>query len=70
MSMKGNILVTGGLGFIGSHTVVCLHEAGYKPVIVDNLNNSRIEVLSALTELIGYEPLFAVGESVEKPLMY
>jgi UDP-glucose 4-epimerase len=100
MSTKGNILVTGGLGFIGSHTVVCLHEAGYKPVIVDNLNNSRIEVLSALTELIGYEPVFyeedvlnqgaiekiivenqvnavihfaaykAVGESVEKPLMY
>ncbi|MFM1792210.1 MAG: hypothetical protein RLZZ252_564 [Bacteroidota bacterium] len=100
MSKRGNILVTGGLGFIGSHTVVCLHEAGYKPVIVDNLNNSRIEVLSALTELIGYEPVFyeedvlnqgaiekiivenqvnavihfaaykAVGESVEKPLMY
>jgi len=100
MSTRGNILVTGGLGFIGSHTVVCLHEAGYKPVIVDNLNNSRIEVLSALTELIGYEPVFyeedvlnqgaiqkiieenevravihfaaykAVGESVEKPLMY
>ncbi len=97
---KGNILVTGGLGFIGSHTVVCLHEAGYTPVVVDNLNNSRIEVLDALTELIGYTPKFyqedvlnsavmqsimeknqvsavihfaankAVGESVEKPLMY
>jgi len=56
------ILVTGGLGFIGSHTVVCLHEAGYKPVIVDNLHNSRIDVLSAIAQLIGYTPEFIQGD--------
>ncbi len=49
-----NILVTGGLGFIGSHTIVCLHEAGYVGVIIDNLHNSRIEVLDAVSLLIGY----------------
>ncbi|MFZ9430425.1 MAG: UDP-glucose 4-epimerase GalE [Bacteroidetes bacterium] len=100
MITKRNILVTGGLGFIGSHTVLCLNEAGYTPIIVDNLHNSRIEVLDALEELLGYRPTYiqgdvndgslmmkvfneytpsavihfaahkAVGESVEKPLMY
>ena len=95
-----DILVTGGLGFIGSHTVVSLHEAGYNPVILDNLSNSRIEVLDGLARIIGRTPDFiqgdvndpgiyagifsrwriaavihfaafkAVGESVEKPLMY
>lgn len=94
------ILVTGGLGFIGSHTVLCLKDAGYEPIIIDNLHNSRIEVLDALKDLLGYRPTFiegnvndksvlnrifdqyhpeavihfaahkAVGESVEKPLMY
>ena len=39
------ILVTGGLGFIGSHTVVELQQAGYEVVIIDNLYNSKIEVL-------------------------
>ena len=38
------ILVTGGLGYIGSHTVVALSEAGYEVIIVDNLSNTRIEV--------------------------
>ena len=56
------ILVTGGLGFIGSHTIVCLHEAGYVPVIVDNLHNSRIEVLDAVSQLIGYTPVFIQGD--------
>ena len=100
MTTKQNILVTGGLGFIGSHTVLCLNEAGYIPIIVDNLHNSRIEVLDALEDLLGYRPIYiqgdvndvqlmsglfneynpsavihfaahkAVGESVEKPLMY
>ena len=39
------ILVTGGMGYIGSHTVVQLIENNYKPVIVDNLCNSKVEVL-------------------------
>jgi len=57
MSLK-NILVTGGLGFIGSHTVVALHEAGLNPVIVDNLDNTRIEVLDGITEITGSKPTF------------
>ena len=63
------ILVTGGLGFIGSHTIVCLHEAGYVPVIVDNLHNSRIEVLDAISQLVGYTPVFIQGDVNDKTLM-
>ncbi len=95
------ILVTGGTGFIGSHTVVCLIEAGYEVVIVDNLSNSNIRVLDGIEQITGVRPAFeqvdccdmaamqtvftkhagiqgiihfaaskAVGESVEKPVMY
>ena len=94
------ILVTGGLGFIGSHTVVELQNAGYKVVIIDNLYNSRIDVLDSITSITGVKPQYfnidlrvkedvkdffqnnsidgiihfaaskAVGESVEKPLLY
>jgi len=52
------ILVTGGLGFIGSHTVVELVNSGYEPVIVDNLANSNIKILDQLTRIIGYKPIF------------
>jgi len=52
------ILVTGGLGYIGSHTVVELVEAGYEPVIVDNLSNSSIQILDQLTKIIGFKPVF------------
>lgn len=99
--MKQTILVTGGTGFIGSHTTVELQEAGYNVVIVDNLSNSKIEVLDGIKKITGVRPAFeqanledkiatekifqkypniegiihfaaskAVGESVEKPLMY
>ncbi|RPD97500.1 UDP-glucose 4-epimerase GalE [Aureibaculum marinum] len=95
------ILVTGGLGFIGSHTVVELQNEGFEVVIIDNLSNTTIDVLDKITSITGKEPLFekldlknqpsiqeffkkhqdvegvihfaaskAVGESVEKPLMY
>lgn len=94
------ILVTGGLGYIGSHTCVELAKNGHEIVIVDNLYNSKMEVLDALEELTGQRFKFydydlvdkekvkdlfekeeidsvihfagykAVGESVEKPLMY
>lgn len=52
------ILVTGGLGFIGSHTVVELVNAGYEPVIVDDLSNSNIKILDQLTKIIGFKPAF------------
>lgn len=94
------ILVTGGAGYIGSHTTVQLLEAGYEAVIIDNLCNSSKEAVKRIGELAGKEPVFyeadlrdedvleqiftehkidaaihfaglkAVGESVEKPMLY
>ncbi|WP_196890783.1 UDP-glucose 4-epimerase GalE [Aureivirga marina] len=52
------ILVTGGLGFIGSHTVVELQESGYEVVIIDNLSNSQIFVLDRIAEITGKKPEF------------
>ena len=99
--MKETILVTGGTGFIGSHTTVELQQAGYDVVIVDNLSNSREDVLDGIEKITGIRPAFekvdlrdfdatesgfikypkisgiihfaaskAVGESVQKPLLY
>ena len=99
--MKQKILVTGGTGFIGSHTTVELIEAGYEVVIVDNLSNSDADVVDGIEKITGVRPAFekvdctdaaalegvfkkysgiqgiihfaaskAVGESVEKPLLY
>ncbi|MDY0235273.1 MAG: UDP-glucose 4-epimerase GalE [Gudongella sp.] len=95
-----NILVTGGLGYIGSHTCVELVQKGHDVIIVDSLINSKIEVLDKLEQITGVRPIFykldvtneaelekvfkeykvdgtihfaglkAVGESVEKPLLY
>ena len=47
------VLVTGGAGFIGSHTVVALHEAGYTPIIVDNFSNSSHQVLDRIQTITG-----------------
>jgi UDP-glucose 4-epimerase len=52
------ILVTGGLGFIGSHTVVELQENGYEVVIIDNLSNSAISVLDGIQRITGVKPFF------------
>ena len=52
------ILVTGGLGFIGSHTVVELQQAGYEVVIIDNLYNSKIEVLESITSITSIKPSY------------
>tara|TARA_R110002049_G_scaffold56603_4_gene155969 strand:- start:9860 stop:10885 length:1026 start_codon:yes stop_codon:yes gene_type:complete len=52
------ILVTGGLGFIGSHTVVELQNEGYEVVIIDDLSNSSIEVLDGITSITGKKPVF------------
>ena len=94
------ILLTGGTGYIGSHTAVELIERGYEIEILDNLFNSKITVLDDIEKITGVKPKFhkvdlldvsamekvfeegnfdlvihfaglkAVGESVEKPLMY
>ncbi len=53
-----NILVTGGAGYIGSHTVVELHNAGYNPIIVDNLSNSKKSVLTGLKNITGKDFTF------------
>lgn len=99
--MNEKILVTGGTGYIGSHTTVELQKAGYEVVIIDNLSNSNIEVLDGIEKITGIRPVFvkgdctdietlrklfrenpgikgiinfaaskAVGESVQKPLLY
>ncbi len=52
------ILVTGGLGYIGSHTVVELQHAGFETIIVDNLSNSSIDVLEGITEITKKAPFF------------
>ena len=95
------VLVTGGVGFIGSHTVVELIQHGFETVIVDDLSNSQVEVLDGIEKITGKRPVFhqldlrvkadveklfkeedgiqaiihfaaskAVGESVQKPLLY
>lgn len=58
MSMKKKILVTGGTGYIGSHTVVELINAGYHPVIIDNLSNSDKKVLTQIEQITGVSPEF------------
>ena len=52
-------LVTGGTGYIGSHTVVELQASGYEVIIVDNLSNSNIEVLDNIEKISGIKPAFA-----------
>lgn len=56
--MSKKILVTGGTGYIGSHTVVELQNAGYEVVVVDNLSNSNVEVLDGIERITGIRPAF------------
>ncbi|WP_109302521.1 UDP-glucose 4-epimerase GalE [Aquimarina sp. AU474] len=60
------ILVTGGLGFIGSHTVVELQNKGYEVVIIDNCSNSSADVLDRITKITGIKPLFEQFDLREK----
>jgi UDP-glucose 4-epimerase len=53
------ILVTGGTGYIGSHTTVELMQQGYDVTIVDNLSNSSIDVLDGIEAIVGKKPDFA-----------
>ncbi|APY08810.1 UDP-glucose 4-epimerase GalE [Winogradskyella sp. J14-2] len=61
------ILVTGGLGFIGSHTVVELQNEGFEVVIIDNLSNSSIDVLDGITAITGVKPHFEELDLRVKP---
>lgn len=60
--MKATVLVTGGTGFIGSHTTVALQQAGYRVVILDNLHNSRAAVVDAIARITGARPDFIQGD--------
>lgn len=60
--MKQAILVTGGTGFIGSHTTVALQQAGHRVVILDNLCNSHVTVLDAIERITGVRPDFVQGD--------
>ena len=66
---KPRILVTGGTGYIGSHTVVCLIESGYDPVIIDNLSNSTRAVLDPLETITGKCPLFFEIDLRDRPAL-
>ncbi|MDA1112634.1 MAG: UDP-glucose 4-epimerase GalE [Bacteroidetes bacterium] len=66
---RPSILVTGGLGFIGSHTAVCLHEAGYEPILLDNLSNSNRSALDGISSLMGYTPTFIEGDVCDPDLL-
>lgn len=57
-SARRKILVTGGTGYIGSHTVTALYSSGYDPVIVDNLSNSKADVIERIETITGRRPLF------------
>ena len=64
--MKQSILVTGGTGFIGSHTTVELIEAGYKVVIVDNLSNSNEDVINGIEKITGRDVATPIIEYIER----
>ncbi len=60
------VLVTGGTGYIGSHTVVELQEAGYRVVIIDNLSNSYVDVVDSIEKITGIRPEFEKVDLKEK----
>ncbi len=64
------ILVTGGAGFIGSHTVVALAEAGYRPVVLDNFSNSQQDVLEGLRQILGYEVPCCVADCAHRSALF
>lgn len=64
-----SILVTGGSGYIGSHTCLQLIAAGITPVIIDNLSNSKRSVISAIAELSGHTPAFYQGDIRDQRLL-
>ena len=63
------ILLTGGAGYIGSHTFVALHEAGFEPVVLDNFSNSHPGVLQRLERITGRKPLVEQGDVLDTPFV-
>ena len=66
---KRKILVTGGTGFIGSHTTVELQNAGYDVVIIDNLSNSNRDVLDGIEHITGQRPVFVEGDCTDQAVL-
>ena len=64
-----NVLVTGGMGYIGSHTCIQMIHAGMTPVILDNLYNSKSTVLDRIEKVAGIKPKFVEGDIRNKALM-
>ena len=64
-----NVLVTGGAGYIGSHTCVELTEAGYTPIVIDNLSNSNPESLHRVAEITGKTVEFIEGDVRDESLL-
>ncbi len=67
--MNPTILVTGGTGFIGSHTTVLLQEAGFQVLILDNLSNSDAQVTQAIATITGQSPQFIAGDIRDEALL-
>jgi UDP-glucose 4-epimerase len=67
--MKEKILVTGGAGYIGSHTTVELQNAGYEVVIVDNLSNSNANVIDGIEKITGIRPAFEQADCIDLDAM-
>lgn len=67
--MKEKVLVTGGAGYIGSHTVLALLEAGYDVVVLDNLSNSQDTSLRQVTKICGRESTFIKGDILDEELL-
>ena len=63
------ILVTGGLGYIGSHVVVELQTSGFEVVIIDDLSNSSLDVLDGIVDITGVKPIFENIDLKEKNLV-
>ena len=67
--MKESILLTGGTGFIGSHTCVALLDAGYDVVVLDNLANSDASIIGRIEQICGRKPVFIEGDIRDKALL-
>src|SRR5690625_1748838 len=67
--MTPTILVTGGTGFIGSHTTVLLQEAGFQVLILDNLSNSEAQVATAIENITGQAPTLIQGDIRDEALL-